>query len=73
MGESSSFRLEPSPSPIAAEERSSPHLSPTLRIRQPLFTRTSIPGNIDLRARDFHGKSFYDVLALTADHGSETP
>ena len=26
-----------------------------------------IPGNVDLRARDFHGDSYYDVLVLTAD------
>ena len=66
-GESSTSRPEPSPSPVAAEERSSPHLSPASRIRRPLFTGTPIPGNVDLRARDFHGESFYDVPALTAD------
>ena len=66
-GESSSSRLEPSPSPAAVEESSSPQLSPASRIRRPLFTRTPIPGNVDLRARDFHGESFYDVPALTAD------
>ena len=65
-GESSSSRPQPSPSPVV-EESSSPHLSPTSRIRRPLFTGTLIPGNVDLRARDFHGESFYDVLALTAD------
>ena len=65
-GESSTSRPEPSPSLIAAEERSSPHLSPALRIRRPLFIRTPIPGNVDLRAKDFHGESFYDVPALTA-------
>ena len=26
-----------------------------------------MPGNVDLRAKDFHGESFYDVPALTAD------
>ena len=66
-GESSSSRPEPSPSPAAAEESSSPQLSPASRIRRPLFTRTPILGNVDLRARDFHGESFYDVPALTAD------
>ena len=66
-GESSSSRPEPSPSPAAAEESSSPHISPTSRIRRPLFTRTPIPVNVDLRARDFHGESFYDVPVLTAD------
>ena len=64
-GESSTSRPEPSPSP--AEGSSSPHLSPASRIRRPLFNRTPIPGNIDLRSRDFHGESFYDVPALTAD------
>ena len=28
---------------------------------------TPIPGNVGLHARDFHGESFYDVPALTAD------
>ena len=65
-GESSSSRPQPSPSP-AAEESSSPHLLPASRIRRPLFTRTPIPGNVDLRARYFHGESYYDVPALTAD------
>ena len=65
-GESSSSRPQPSPS-IAAEESSLPHLSPASRIRRPLFTGTPIPGNVDLHARDFHGESFYDVPALTAD------
>ena len=64
--ESSSSRPQPSPS-TAAEESSSPHLSSASRIRRPLFTGTPIPGNVDLRARDFHGESFYDVPALTAD------
>ena len=65
-GESSTSRPEPSPSP-AAEESSSTHISPASRIRRPLFTGTPIPGNVDLRTRDFHGESFYDVPALTAD------
>ena len=64
-GESSTSR--PHPSPSLVEESSSPHLSPASRIRRPLFTRTPIPGNGDLRDRDFHGESFYDVPALTAD------
>ena len=66
-GESSSSKPHPSPSTAAAEESSSPHLSPASRIRRPLFTGTPIPGNVDLRARDFHGESFYDVPELTAD------
>ena len=64
-GEFSSSRPEPSPS--AAEATSSPQLSPASRIRRPLFTGTPIPGNVDLRARDFHGESYYDVSALMAD------
>ena len=63
--ESSTSRPQPSPSP--AEESSSPHLSPASRIRQPLFTRTPIPGNVDLHDIDFHGETYYDVPALTAD------
>ena len=66
LGESSSSRPEPAPSP-AAGASSSPHLSPASRIRRPLFTGTSIPGNVDLRSRVFHGESYYDVPALTAD------
>ena len=63
--ESSTSRPQLSPSP--AVESSSPHISPTLRIRRPLFTRTPIPGNVDLHDRDFHGETYYDVTALTAD------
>ena len=66
LGESSSSRLEPSPSPVA-EESSSPNLSPASRIRRPLFVGTPIPGNVGLHARDFHGESFYDVPTLTVD------
>ena len=57
----------PEPSPARAEESSSPQLSPALRIRSPLFVGTPIPGNVGLHDRDFHGESFYDVPALTAD------
>ena len=64
--ESSSSRPEPSPS-TAAVESSSPHLSPASKMRRPLFVGTPIPGNEGLHARDFHGESFYDVPALTAD------
>ena len=32
-----------------------------------MFTGDPIPGNVDLRARDFHGEPFYDVPALTTD------
>ena len=65
-GESSSSRPEPTPSP-AAEETSSPQLSPASRIRRPLFVGTPIPGNVGLHARDFHEESYYDVPALIAD------
>ena len=66
LGESSSSRPEPTPSP-AVEETSSPQLSPASRIRRPLFVGHLIPGNVRLHARDFHGESYYDVPALTAD------
>ena len=66
-GESSSFRPQSSPSTPAAKETSSPQLSPASRIRRPLFVGTPIPGNVRLHARDFHGESYYDMPALTAD------
>ena len=65
--ESSSSRPQSSPSTPTAEETSSPQLSPASRIRRPLFVGTPIPGNVGLHARDFHGESYYDVPALTAD------
>ena len=65
--ESSSSRPQPSQSPSGAEATSSPQLSPASRIRRPLFVGTPIPGNAGLHARDFHGESYYDVPALTAD------
>ena len=65
QGESSTSQPQPSPSPT--EESSSPRLSPASRIRRPLFTRTPIPRNVDLHDRDFHGETYYDMLALTAD------
>ena len=63
--ESSTSRPQPSPSLV--EESSSPHLSSASRIRRPLFTGTPIQGNVDMRDRDLHGESFYDVPSLTAD------
>ena len=66
-GESSSSRPHPTPSTLAAKETSSPQLSLALRIRRPLFVGTLIPGNVGLHARDFHGESYYDIPALTAD------
>ena len=64
-GESSRSRPEPSPPP--ADQGSSPQLSPASRIRRPMFSCDPIPGNVDLRARDFHMESYYDIPALTAD------
>ena len=32
-----------------------------------MFTCDLIPGNVDLRARDFHGEPYYDIPVLTAD------
>ena len=64
-GASSSSRPEPSPS--AAEATSSRQLSPASRIRRPLFVGHPIPGNVRLHRREFHGESYYDVPALTAD------
>ena len=65
-GESSRSRPELSPPP--ADQGSSPQLSPASRIRRPMFTCDPIPGNVDLRARDFHGEPYYDIPVLTADH-----
>ena len=44
-GESSSSRLPPSPVASATETTSSPQLSPTSRIRRPMFVGNPIPGN----------------------------
>ena len=32
-----------------------------------MFPCDPIPGNVDLRARDFHGEPSYDIPALTVD------
>ena len=64
-GESSRSRSKASPPP--ADQGLSPQLSPASRIRRPMFTCDPIPGNVDLRARDFHMESYYDILALTVD------
>ena len=66
-GESSSSRPPPSPVTSAAEETSSPQLSPASRIRRPLFVGNPIPGNVRLHRRPFHQESYYDVPALRAD------
>ena len=67
LGESS--RSQPEPSPPPADEGSSPQLSMASRIRRPMFTNDPIPGNVDMRSRDFHGEPFYDVSGLTTDPG----
>ena len=66
-GPRESLRSRPEPSPPPIDEGSSPQLSLTSRIRRPMFTSDPIPGNVDLRARDFHGEPYYDVPALTID------
>ena len=66
-GPEESSRSRPEPSPPLADEGSSPQLSPASSIRRPMFTGDPIPGNVDLRARDFHGESFYDVSTLTTN------
>ena len=66
-GQGESSRSLPEPSPPPADEGSSPQLSPTSRIRRPMFTSDPIPGNMDLRAKDFHGEPYYDIPALTTD------
>ena len=68
-GESSRSRPEPSPPP--ANQGSSPQLYPASRIRRPMFSCDPIPRNVDLRARDFHMESYYDIPALIADQRFE--
>ena len=62
-----SLRSRPEPTPPPTDQGSSPQLSPGSRIRRPMFTCDPIPGNVDLRARDFHGEPYYDIPVLTAD------
>ena len=67
-GESSRSRPKPSRSPAAqSPAQSSPQLSPASRIRRPLFHCDLIAGNVDFRAKDFHGESYYDIPALAMD------
>ena len=40
---------------------------PSFRDRRPLFSCVLIPENMNFRAKDFHGESYYDILALAAD------
>ena len=56
---------------------SSRHLLLMMRVHRPSYHRPRgsgalcspdpIPGNVDLRARDFHGESYYDIPVLTVD------
>ena len=64
---SESLRSKPEPSPPPADQGSLPQLSPALRIRRLMFSCDPIPGNVDLRARDFHMESYYDIPVLTED------
>ena len=66
-GPGESPRSRPKLSPPPTEEGSSPQLLPASRIRRPMFTSDPIPGNVDLRAKDFHGEPYFDVPALTTD------
>ena len=66
-GPGESLRSLPEPSPPPADQGSSPQLSPASRIRRPMFTYNPILGNVDLRARDFHGEPYYDIPVLIAD------
>ena len=66
-GPRESSRSRPESSPPPADEGSSPQLSPASRIRRPMFTSDPILGNVDLRAKDFHGEPYYDVPTLTTD------
>ena len=65
LGES--LRSRPEPLPPPADESSSPQLPPASRIKRPMFSCDPIPGNVDLRARDFHGEPYYDIPVLNAD------
>ena len=66
-GPGESSRSRPEPSPLPTDQSSSPQLSPASRIRRLMFSCDPIPRNVNLRARDFHGESYYDIPALTAD------
>ena len=64
-GESSQSRPESLPPPV--DQSSSPQLSPHTRIMRSMFSCDPIPGNVNLRSRDFHGESYYDIPTLTTD------
>ena len=67
IGSGESSQSRPESSPPLADQSSWPQLSPHTRITHPMFSYDPIPGNINLRARDFHGEPYYDIPALTAD------
>ena len=68
LGESSRSRPEPIQPPAAQDPTlSSPQLSPTSRIRRPLFSCDPIRRNVNCHAKDFHGESYYDIPSLAAD------
>ena len=66
-GSCESSRSKPEPSPPPADQSLSPQLSPYTRITRLMFSCDPIPGNVKLRAKDFHGEPYYDIPALTAD------
>ena len=66
--ESSRSRPEPlQPPPAQSSAPSSPQLSPASRIRRPMCSCDAILGNVNCRAKDFHGESYYDIPALAED------
>ena len=71
-GESSRSRPEPI-QPLTTQDpaSSSPQLSPASRIRRPLFSCGPILENVNCRAKDFHGESYYDIPALATNPRSE--
>ena len=66
-GPEESSRSRPEPLPPPADQSPSPQLSPYSRITRPMFNCDPIPGNVNCRARDFHGESYYDMPALAVN------
>ena len=66
-GSGESSRSRPEPLLHLSDQSSLPQLSPRSRIRRLMFSCDPIPGNVDLRARDFHMESYYDIPTLTVD------
>ena len=62
-----SSQSRPKPSPPLADQISSPQLSQYSRITRPMFSFDLIPRNVNCRAKDFHGESYYDMPALAVD------